>query len=304
MSFFFFKAGYFNKSVTAMPSRDYVTDKAKRLLLPYLSAGTIGSAIYFFFYPFLVDKYHAFPGKLEWDHIWRSSDFYGNPPAWFLFSFFAAYVIIHFLEKLRHGLLDGRVRPHIAQATSMVYGLFPLIGYWLYTMDNPLWLSLNNVFMGVFFFELGRTWHRIIDNVDRRTMNVISVALVICFVIGNIIFHDASYTMSCNRFDGGFIPVMINTTAILCGLSGLLIANGVGRVPAICYIGEHSMVYFISHFPILFFYKYVHLCFGRSIYGRWDDAIILLPAIFMICSWLVPYIEKVPMLSGRWSTSK
>ena len=34
MSFFFFKAGYFNKSVTAMPSKAYVLDKAKRLFLP------------------------------------------------------------------------------------------------------------------------------------------------------------------------------------------------------------------------------------------------------------------------------
>ena len=44
----------------------------------------------------------------------------------------------------------------------------------------------------------------------------------------------------------------------------------------------------------------MHLCFGRSIYGRYDDVLILLPVIFLICAWLVPYIERVPWLSGRW----
>src|SRR5574344_659147 len=48
MSFFFFKAGYFNKTVGGN-SWDYCKDKAKRLLTPYLVWGTIGNIIYFGF---------------------------------------------------------------------------------------------------------------------------------------------------------------------------------------------------------------------------------------------------------------
>ena len=96
------------------------------------------------------------------------------------------------------------------------------------------------------------------------------------------------------------IVTVVNITAILCGLSGLLIAGGLPRVPVLNFIGEHSMVYFVSHYPILYYVKYMHLCFGRSIFGRYDEVLILLPAIFLICSWMVPYIERTPWLSGRW----
>ena len=59
------------------------------------------------------------------------------------------------------------------------------------------------------------------------------------------------------------------------------------------------MVYFIAHYPILYFYKFTHLCFGRSIYGRYEEAIVLLPTLLIVCTWLVPYVERVPWLSGR-----
>ena len=47
MSFFFFKAGYFNKTVSGN-TKAYLADKAKRLLIPYLTWGIIGNCIYFF----------------------------------------------------------------------------------------------------------------------------------------------------------------------------------------------------------------------------------------------------------------
>lgn len=300
MSFFFFKAGYFNKSVTNLPTGEYVRDKAKRLLIPYLSAGIIGSAVYFGLMPFIIDRYGHFTEKLEWSHVWMKSEFYGNPPTWFLFSFFWAYVSIHFLERVRHKIFAKRFSPRTTYWSSIFYIMFPLIGYGLYMLDNPLVLGLSNVFMGIYFFELGRAWRRILSFWSKEKATWISLGLILCFVVGNIIFHDSSYTMSCNRFDGDFLPVMLNTTSILCGLSGLLIVQNVPRIPFFNYVGEHSMVYFVGHFPILFYYKYVHLAFGRSIYGRYDDLLILIPAIFMICTWLVPYIERVPILSGRW----
>ena len=53
MSFFFFKAGYFNKTV-AGDSKAYLIDKSKHLLVPYLTCGSIGFLIYMAFQPFLI----------------------------------------------------------------------------------------------------------------------------------------------------------------------------------------------------------------------------------------------------------
>lgn len=288
MSFFFFKAGYFNKSL-AGDTRTYVTDKAKRLLVPYLAAGTIGNVIYFAFLPFLLERYKKPIEPLAWEHIWENSAFYGNLPTWFLFSFFAAYVVAHLLEKVRH--------------LHWVVLLFPALSYWLFTLGNPLWMSFNNVFFGVYFFFLGRVWCVLQKRLGERRTLWVSALLVLFFIVGNILWHG-EYTMSTNRFEGPPLAIVLNATAVLCGLAGLLTTLRVPRLPIINYIGEHSMVYFISHYPMLYFYKFTHLCYGRSIFGRVDDIIILLPSIFMICSWLVPYVERMPWLSGRWGAPK
>lgn len=298
MSFFFFKAGYFNKSVLG-DSKQYCKDKAKRLLIPYFTTGLIGGAIYFSFLPFLLHKFHNPIEPLELTHIWTTSSFYGNNPTWFLFSFFAAYIAIHFLEKARHWAF-GRFSSRVLQYSSMLYFVFPFISYWLYMQGNPLWMSLSNVPMGLFFFELGRAWNRLMSRWSDELTIRISITLILLFIASNIVFHDCSYTMSSNKFGGNPIITVLNITVILCGLSGLLIAAHLPRVPVVNFIGQHSMVFFVSHYPMLYYYKFMHLCFARSIYGRYDEVLVLLPVIFIICAWLVPYIERTPWLSGRW----
>ena len=109
--------------------------------------------------------------------------------------------------------------------------------------------------------------------------------------------------MSYNEFAGNPLTAVVDAIFALCGLSGLLLTARSIRIPGLCFIGQHSMVFFISHYPMLYFYKFMHLSFGRSIYNRWDEVFILIPVIFCICSWFVPYIEKIPWLSGRWSLS-
>ena len=285
MSFFFFKAGYFNKGITGKGTKDYIVDRTRRILIPYISSGLIGMAIYFAFLPFLLDRYHKPIEPLVWEHIWQTSSFYGNRPTWFLFSFFVTYLFVYFIEKVK-GL-------------HWVVVLFPLIGYVLYLQGNPLWMSTNNVFMGVFFFYLGMLWRHIMNRFSRRAMLWASVCMILTFVTLNIIWHG-EYTMSTNTFSGSFVPTLLNMVLAICGLAGLLSCINLPRIPVVCYIGEHSMVYFISHYPMLYYYKFMHLSFGRSIWNKPDDVLILIPAVFCICTLLVPLVERIPWLSGRW----
>ncbi|MGX8683625.1 MAG: acyltransferase family protein, partial [Bacteroidales bacterium] len=69
MSFFFFKAGYFNKGTSTGSDLDYLRDRSKRLLVPYLMSGIIGAIVYFSFYYPLTDRYHKFVEPLEWSHV-------------------------------------------------------------------------------------------------------------------------------------------------------------------------------------------------------------------------------------------
>ncbi len=285
MSFFFFKAGYFNKGTSAGTDLEYLRDRSKRLLVPYLSAGIIGAVVYFCFYFPLVDRYNKFVEPLEWNHIWMKSGFYGNSPIWFLFSFFTVYMMVRYIDKVKY--------------LCWLTIAFPALSYWAYKTGNNVPMSLGNVFIACYFFYLGRLWRWVMQRFTNQQVMAASWVMVAAFVVLGIV-TPGTYNMSQNLFTGNALMAVVNATLILCGLAGVLLTLQVPRIPLLCFIGEHSMVFFISHYPMLYFYKFTHLSFGRSIYGKVDDVLILVPVVFCICAWLVPYIERVPWLSGRW----
>ena len=289
MSFFFFKAGFFNKGTSSGTDMDYLKDRSKRLLVPYVTSGVIGLVVYFSFYFPLVDRYKKFVEPLEWSHIWMKSGFYGNSPIWFLFSFFVVYMMVRYIDKVKH--------------LCWLTVFFPAISYWAYRTGNNLPMSLGNVFIACYFFYLGRLWQWAMCRFEIRRLMAVSWLMVLLFVVLGFV-ASGTYNMSQNIFTGNALMAVVRATLVLCGLSGVLLTARVPRIPWLCFIGEHSMVFFISHYPMLYFYKFTHLSFGRSIYGRVDDALILLPVVFCICSWLVPYVERVPWLSGRWPGSR
>lgn len=289
MSFFFFKAGFFNKGTSSGTDMDYLKDRSKRLLVPYVTSGVIGLVVYFSFYFPLVDRYKKFVEPLEWSHIWMKSGFYGNSPIWFLFSFFVVYMMVRYIDKVKH--------------LCWLTVFFPAISYWAYRTGNNVPMSLGNVFIACYFFYLGRLWQWAMCRFGNSRLMAASWLMVLLFVVLGFV-APGTYNMSQNIFTGNALMAVVRATLVLCGLSGVLLTARVPRIPWLCFIGEHSMVFFISHYPMLYFYKFTHLSFGRSIYGRVDDALILLPVVFCICSWLVPYVERVPWLSGRWPGSR
>lgn len=288
MSFFFFKAGYFNKTISGN-SRQYCIDRTKRLLVPYVVWGLIGNIVYFTFVWFILDPKTTIVKNTTWEHVYGTSSFYGNGPVWFLFSFYWAYICMHFISKVR-GL-------------RWIVMAFPVISWWLFTQGNPLWLSLNNVFFGIFLFFLGRVWRWVMERLKRRNTIIVSILFIAIFAWLNIC-HHGEYTMSSNQWTGEWWAIPVNTVTSLCGISGLLIALNIPRIPVVNYIGEHSMVFFVAHYPMLVLYKLLRTANVHTLRGHWDDYIILLLILFGVCFLLVPYVEKVPWLSGRWIKQK
>ena len=106
--------------------------------------------------------------------------------------------------------------------------------------------------------------------------------------------------MSLNKFVQNPWGAGINTVCALVGISGLLLALPIKRVPGIGYIGEHSMVYFVAHYPLIHLYAFTHIAFRHTVAHHPEDVILMMLFIFVTCTWLVPYVERVPWLSGRW----
>ncbi len=61
------------------------------------------------------------------------------------------------------------------------------------------------------------------------------------------------------------------------------------------------MVFFVAHYPIITFYKMLRSACVHSLKGKIDDLIIMSILTFIVCAWLVPYIEQIPWLSGRFN---
>ena len=284
MCFFFFKAGYFNRT-TSGPTLPYLWDRTKRLLVPYITCGLIGNVLFWLFMWLLEGEYSRNPIRFLWIHTYKVSDFYGNAAMWFLFSFYIMYVAVHFIGKVRW--------------LKWFALAFPFISYWLWSEGNPLWMNLNNVCMGIFFFYLGHWWRLLTARTGRRTEFIISVVMLALFVVSNVEWHGV-YTMHSNLFSGNPWGAVVNTVLVVCGLSGLFLSIRLPRVPLIGYVGEHSMVYFVLHFPVLYTYRNIALLNHVSLRGSWADAVLMLVIVFAFCTLVVRRFERVPLLSGRW----
>jgi uncharacterized membrane protein YcfT len=118
------------------------------------------------------------------------------------------------------------------------------------------------------------------------------------------IYHHGEYEMSDNKWDGNMWSIMACTICSLCGISGVLLNIKMPRVPVVNYIGQHSMVFFVAHAPMLIFYKMLRSANVHTLKHHWDDYVLLIVILFGVCMLLVPYVEKVPWLSGRFKKNK
>ena len=130
------------------------------------------------------------------------------------------------------------------------------------------------------------------------TLVIISCLLIAEFIYFNKHCHG-QYDMSLNKWVGRPWGAGINATCALVGISGLMLTIVKYRIPIVNYIGEHSMVFFVVHYPIIFIYRFTCIAFGHNIRHHWYDCVILTILILIVCRLLVPYIERVPWLSGR-----
>ena len=137
------------------------------------------------------------------------------------------------------------------------------------------------------------------EKLKKNGVLLISILFLAAFILLNAMF-GGKYTMVDNIWEGNPYIVITNITLVLCGLSGLLISIHLPRIPVLGYIGEHSMVFFVAHYPILFLYKLIRSANVKTLRGHWDDYTILTLIIFSICFLLIPYVERVPWLSGRF----
>ena len=210
-----------------------------------------------------------------------------------------AYVVAHLITKIPP-LLKVRIagKTRNIKIHWFIFSL-PFVSYWLWTKGNPMWFGFDNVFIGIYLFYLGRMWHFAIEKMGKNITLGVSGILLAVFVYLNATYMS-EYAMVDNIWKGNPVTTVIGITFALCGLSGVLLTIRLPRIPVLNYIGEHSMVFFVAHYPLMMLYKMIRSANVKTLRGHWDDYTILIFILFGVCFLLVPYVEKVPWLSGRF----
>ena len=267
---FFFKAGYLAHHAEA-PLGPFLRERARRMLVPYIVWGVVGSVIYFGFLQFFPEVTHVQRDALRTEHVWTTSRWYGNPPLWFLTSLFVTLALAHPMRRLRR--------------LSAVAALLPLVSWWLAEEKNPLWMSLNNVFVGIYLYFLGRWWKSLELRLKPRTFTALSAVLLATALL-SITFWHGEYAMGDNLWIGNPLAAMLNESLAICGIVGLLSQIVTRPVPALGYVGRHSLTFLVLPYPMIHYYNFVHMTGKRTMINHWNDFIVVTVVVVCLCAWL------------------
>jgi fucose 4-O-acetylase-like acetyltransferase len=231
MPWFYFKSGFFLKSVKRI-DRNYILDKSKKILIPFISFTIIGFiiALPFEIYEAKRPIWKIFL-SLPYSILWLGNGGAGNLPIWFLLSLFFAFFTYILLDKLKF---------------KWLIVLFPIFGYLILFYQIKLPLGLNNLFLAVFFIYIGNIFIKIEH--AKYNKYTLPIAIIVYFVTQYYCFSSLDFRTH-EMITGNYFVYVISS------ISGLVLiyylAKLVNSIPPINYIGKNSLIYFIAHWPII-----------------------------------------------------
>ena len=231
MAWFFFKSGRFAKDV---PFRKEWNAVRKKLLVPYLLFSLVGWAV--------DTVWLLLSGAGGWKTLlWTpvhtllvSGSLPGNLPLWFL-------LVLALVRLIAALLRNWRIPAPVVAAVSLCCA-------WLANRLAPIPFYLGGTAAGLTFYTLGTLFR---DKVEVRPV-WIGAAVIYA---ASLLFYPSCIDLRSNTVtEDYYLP------AFLFSLSGILAIDGIAaevmkgfkiKAGVFCWIGRHSMQYFVSHWIIL-----------------------------------------------------
>ena len=249
MFWFFFKGGmmFRNKNVI-----ETIKKSAKRLLVPYLVFMLLG---------LICEAYFESLGKAplsipvflyyKFWYIVNHSYLESVVPCWFLLSLFIVRVVFQMCIKIR-------IPPVIVVFVSLVTAYFVYFctyqsdcSYLLHWGNGHSWdlhipFYLGNVSLGLMCYSLGYILR------EKQYSKCFFGGAVVLFVIKYFVWADFDFRADDSLKYNYFL-------AVLYGVSGCVLFNNLFRqianvrIPVLTHIGENSVIYYLVHYPVLYF---------------------------------------------------
>lgn len=264
MAWFFYKAGMFYRE---KPLREELYGIWKRLLIPYIFFSVVGAMCGFVIECVLGTE--SVPHYLlrSAGQVVKWGGVTSNMPIWFLLSLAVVRMIIQFVHKY-----------HLVYPVT---GVALLSSYLLFKMSVFEPCYLGNISLGLFFFGIG---YLLKDYQYNRIMVIVATVVYIVFFV----FFPSNVDFRANLLTSGNYSGYV-ITAVLA----IIILNNLFKVvPFLCirslvHIGEHSMVYYLCHWPL------ITLCIGFIRHWSSQSNLVLCIISITICLVCLPLLDKV-----------
>lgn len=211
-------------------------------------------------------KYSALPAA-----VGRASGQMGgvtsNMPIWFLLSLAVIRVLFQFVHKY-----------HLVYPVT---GVALLSAYLLYKMSVFEPCYLGNISLGLFFFGAGFLLK------DRQHNGIVVIIATVVYLVFFIVFPsnvDFRANMLTSGTYGGYI---------LSALFAIIILNNLFKVVPflqirpLVHIGEHSMVYYLCHWPL------ITLCIELMSHWCLSANLVLCLISIAMCIACLPFLDRL-----------
>ena len=237
MPWFFFKSGMYYKDYDV---KNLFVKDCLKLLKPFLLFTLLGIFVDAFIRILTGDF------SLRWLLLSNPSSLvtvgsvYGNAALWFLVDLFL-------VKQLYNAAM------HTCKIRNIVSVMFvivsPIIAFLFNKYNQTAPFNIGGVVIGLFFYALGDRLRQI-----QFSNTLFGIALVLYLVFASFGMSRISIFKNVLQ-DGHYFLFFVNALAGIILINNIIVKTGVTS-KALSYVGRHSMIFYVSHWPCLIACKY------------------------------------------------
>ena len=238
-----------NEKIQKIPLREYVKDKAKKLILPYFWMSFLVFPLWYFTFHVISHSsrtiYQVILGILFGnDVIFYTST---SNALWFLLVLFFAEILYTVIIKLTHG--DKK-------KTTILMTISAITGY-LQNGIGCIW-HMNVAFTAVVFLYIGKL---LMDLYKKHTeffeskRDIKKYRIIFGLMVVGCISHicNGRISMTANKF--GRVVVLFYITSCCFSIAIMLVTMVLPKLNFLNYIGRNTLLYVGCHIPVIKFFE-------------------------------------------------
>ena len=227
---FYIVSGYFLNVKKHL--QQFICDKAKKLLIPYMTFTFFGLLIFEMF-SLLKQGTVSIPNI---GNFISTGALVSNTPCWFFISLFFVNIIYYFIAKKKKW-----------QKHAIIIACFILA---FLTNGKAQYLGYGNILLGLVYFHIGTLFKEYESVILQKRVLFFALAIYVSISIVNP--QRLSFVLNLQTCGNYILNIFFSVSAmIICWKLALLWKHNGFITRNICFVGKNSLVLFAYHRPVL-----------------------------------------------------